>query len=167
MNMIELLTFLRELWIVYFVLGIFFIILEIFLPLFILLPIGLGFLATIPLTFFFPFWATLIACSVFSAGAYLLLKRGLRPSQAFALKSGIDRLVGQTAMVVEAIDPKSQTGRIKLYGEEWQIFEADTQIEVGAQVQILEFQGNRVRVEEVFHHDKELEKDFEKRLHTQ
>ena len=82
------------------------------------------------------------------------------------MESGIERLIGKTATVLERVDPQTQSGRVKIYGEAWQTFAATHPIEVGKPVQILEFQGNRVRVEEVFDLETEIEHDFEKRLYS-
>jgi membrane protein implicated in regulation of membrane protease activity len=64
------------------------------------------------------------------------------------LKSGTAALVGQEALVLEAVD--GTTGRIKLGGEVWSARSYDTQsiIEPGARVQVMKIEGATALVAE-------------------
>jgi membrane protein implicated in regulation of membrane protease activity len=90
---------------------------------------------------------------VFIAGALAALaivrpiaRRHLRTPAR--LKSGTAALVGQEALVLEAVD--GTTGRIKLGGEVWSARAYDTQsiIEPGARVHVLKIEGATALVAE-------------------
>ena len=58
-----------------------------------------------------------------------------------ALRTGVDALMGRTAIVLERVD--STSGRIKLAGEEWSArsLGEDDIFEAGAQVSVVEIDG--------------------------
>jgi membrane protein implicated in regulation of membrane protease activity len=62
---------------------------------------------------------------------------------------GIDRVIGQEAVVLVAIDPIAAVGRVRVNREEWQASSADgVPIPAGAVVKVLSVEGTRVRVRE-------------------
>ena len=77
----------------------------------------------------------------------------LRPLAARLTRSGgantvgIDRVIGQDAVVLVAIDPLAAVGRVRVNREEWQASSADgVPIPAGAVVKVLSVEGTRVRV---------------------
>lgn len=129
--------------------GIGFIILEILVPGFILLPIGVGFLATALASL----WVTDQTAILLILGANILVflfvvRRFFQPSDAPTLATGVDDMVGKQAQVVETIDGDKLTGYVKLYGDQWRaIGPAGTVIAKGQTVIITAIDGNKVIVE--------------------
>ncbi|GAB3450455.1 NfeD family protein [Streptomonospora sediminis] len=89
-------------------------------------------------------FATQTAAFVIAAAAGLLVvrpiaKRHLR--QPPPLRSGTDRLVGQSAVVVNEVT--GEQGRIKLSGEEWsaRCIDEDAVIPPGTRVDVMEIDG--------------------------
>lgn len=128
--------------------GIGFIILEILVPGFILLPIGVGFLATALASL----WVTDQTAILLILGANILIflfvvRRFFQPSDAPTLATGVDDMVGKQAQVVEAIDGDKLTGYVKLYGDQWRaIGPSGTVIAKGQTVTITAIDGNKVIV---------------------
>ena len=92
------------------------------------------------------------------AASSLLSMAGLRPKllQHFQLTSGsgvrtgVDALLGKTAVVTERIEPLSGLGRVKVDGEDWRGASADaTVIEAGTLVTVIQVDGTTLMVEEV------------------
>lgn len=86
----------------------------------------------------------------------LLSMAGLRPRlmQYFQLgpghgvRTGVDALLGKTAIVTERIEPRSGLGRVKVDGEDWRGASADaTVIEPGTPVTIIQVDGTTLMVE--------------------
>ena len=61
--------------------------------------------------------------------------------------SNVDRLIGQTALVTQAIDPPGG-GHVQIEGEVWSAM-ADQPIEVQTQVRVVSVSGTHVHVEKV------------------
>ena len=157
---------LENLWIFYIIAGIFFLLLEIATPSLFFLPVALGAFATIPLSFVLSFSLTILTWGALSGGSYLIIKKLFANSQKVKLRTGVDGFIGKTGVVTQAINPVTGQGRVKLYGDEWNVFQADESIEEGEQIKILGFQGNRVRVEKIINIDEQLEKNFDQKLQT-
>jgi len=90
------------------------------------------------------------------AASSLLSMAGLRPKllQYFQLTSGsgvrtgVDALLGKTAVVTERIEPLSGLGRVKVDGEDWRGASADaTVIEAGTLVTVIQVDGTTLMVE--------------------
>lgn len=128
--------------------GIGFIILEILLPGFILMPIGLGFLATALAAV----WVTDDTAILLILGANILVflffvRRFFQPSAEPTLATGADDMVGKTVVVVEEIDAAGLKGYVKLYGDLWRAIGPEGQtIAKGQTVTITAIDGNKVIV---------------------
>ena len=63
-------------------------------------------------------------------------------------KTNVNSLVGKTAIVIETIDNKAQTGRVRLYDVEWMASARDntTVVPEGTVVEICEVHGARLIV---------------------
>jgi membrane protein implicated in regulation of membrane protease activity len=60
---------------------------------------------------------------------------------------GVDRLRGQTGVVVETIDPTTGSGRVRVAREEWRADAVDRQpIDVGAVVDVVDIEGTHLVV---------------------
>src|SRR5690625_3508457 len=89
-------------------------------------------------------FAVQVAAFIVASAAGLLVvrpiaKRHLR--QPPPLRSGTDRLIGQSAVVVDEVT--GEQGRIKLSGEEWsaRCIDEDTVIPPGTRVDVMEIDG--------------------------
>lgn len=60
--------------------------------------------------------------------------------------SNVDRLVGEKGIVLEAIDPLANTGRVRVHSEEWRA-RSESRVVQGAQVTILRVEGTTLWVE--------------------
>lgn len=138
-----------ETWHIIAAIGTVLIILEIFTPSFFMLPAGVAFLVTS----FFATWVddrtTLLGIlAALLLVVYSICYRFIWPKlnrKIAAAKTGVDAMVGKTAVVSEAITPDGMAGYVKLYGDVWRAL-ADEAIEVGARVTIIRTDGNKVIV---------------------
>ena len=90
------------------------------------------------------------------AGSSLVSMAGLRPRlmQYFQLgpgsdvRTGVDALLGKTAIVTERIEPVTGAGRVKVNGEDWRGASADgAAIEPGTKVMVIQVDGTTLMVE--------------------
>lgn len=134
-----------EPWQILAVVGVVLLLVEFFTPSFFALPAGLAFLATAGLAAFVDDWRILLAALTSSLlVVYWIFQRHVWPS----LKKGgtamnASGMIGQTAVVSEAIDPGAGTGYVKLYGDTWRVV-SEQAFDVGAKVKIIGTDGNKV-----------------------
>ena len=125
------------------------LILEVFTGTFFILWIGIAaFIAGI-FAFFAPQWLAWVIFAV--ASVFLLwitrpLARRLHAS--LPVRTNVDALIGQTAIVIETIDPIANIGRIRVGSDEWRA-RADQVIERGQKVRVLAVEGTTLRVEPI------------------
>jgi len=154
----------EHLWSFYFIMGILLSLLEIVTPGLVWLPMGLGALATIPFSFIFPFPITLFLWGGLSGVSYLMIKRFYNKKQRSVLQTGVEGLIGKKGIVTQTINPATEEGKVKIYGDEWRVFGTHELIEQGTYVKILEFRGNRIRVEAKMNTDEDALKKFDEKL---
>jgi len=83
-----------------------------------------------------------------SAVAVLISRRfAERISGGSERKANADRLVGQTALVIQTIDASAGTGRVRVLHDDWRA-EADSVIAEGTKVSIKEIRGTHLLVED-------------------
>lgn len=139
-----------ETWQIYVLIGIILAILEIFVPSFILLPIGVGFLATAPVAVFVPSLIVQFICLAINISFCLFVFRKLfvRDQDKGSIKTNADNLVGQTGMVEEPIDGDQSLGYVKIYGDSWKAFtNPGVKIDQGTKVTVVKLDGNKIGVE--------------------
>ncbi len=123
------------------------LILEVFTGTFFILWIGIAaFIAGI-FAFFAPQWLVWIIFAL--ASIFLLwITRPLakRLHSALPMRTNVDALIGQTAIVIETIDPVANLGRVRVGSDEWRA-RADKVIERGEKVRVLAVEGTTLRVE--------------------
>ncbi|MGK5090584.1 NfeD family protein [Deltaproteobacteria bacterium TL4] len=153
-----------EPWFIFFIVGILLSLLEIFLPGFVCLPLGIGALIASPFSRILPFWAALIAWAAASSAVWIVIKRMFRQNKIPNFRSNVDALVGKKVLVTEALDPKTQSGRVKIYGEDWTVIDVGEAIPINQQVEIVEVIGNRVRVRPLMDTEILSEKRFDEKL---
>ncbi len=134
---------------IYAILGIVLIILEIVVPGFVMMPMGVAFLITSALSSFVPdFTGQLFMLAVNLILTFLFFSKVIRPKlQRNRFLSNAEALVGQKGTVEEEINPKLGTGYIKIYGDSWKAITADGSIiKLGSQVIVERLDGNKVFV---------------------
>ncbi len=129
-----------------------FIIGEIFTAGFFLFPFGIGAgLAAILTLIGAPAWLQWTGFVVLS-GVMVVFSRKLadRLTREPPEKVGVDRLIGEIAIVLEAIDPASDSGMVRIKKDEWRATSAnDERIEQGSRVRVVRIEGAHLVVEEV------------------
>lgn len=129
--------------------ALFFLLAEVFTAGFVLACFGIGALAAaIPAFLGLGLLWQLLVFIIVSTVAVLLSRRfadritGKQPQGV-----GVDRVLGKKAIVIEAIDPLSPAGRVRVDVEEWRADSADgSPIAEGAVVEVLGIDGTRLKV---------------------
>lgn len=136
-----------EAWQILAVVGVLLLVVEFFTPSFFTLPAGLAFLATAFLAAFVTDWPILLgALTVNLLVVYWIFQRHVWPRvKKGRTETNASGMVGQTAVVTEAVDPEAGTGYVKLYGDSWRVV-SDRAFDVGAKVKIIGTDGNKVVV---------------------
>lgn len=128
-------------------LGVVLIVAEIFVPGFVLLPIGLGIFTAAFWTYLTDSTAIVVGlAAVHSAVIFLVSHKYFRNRPQTAHPSNVASMIGQKVLVTEAIHPQSG-GYIKLYGDSWKAMSSGGEaIGVGEEVLIQSLSGNKVLV---------------------
>jgi membrane protein implicated in regulation of membrane protease activity len=134
---------------VWVVMALFFFIAEIFTAGFVLACFGVGALAAAVLAFLGTGLAWQLGAFVVVSIVAVVLSRpfaervtGKQPEGV-----GVDRVLGKQAVVIEAIDPLSASGRVRVDREEWRADSVDgSTIAEGEMVEVLGVEGTRLRV---------------------
>lgn len=108
-----------------------------------------GIAALVAASLGFGFGSQLVVFVLFSAVLLVLVRpfcrRFLRPKGA---ATNADRVIGQTAVVTEAIDNMEAVGAVRIFGQTWTARSANGEtISAGERVVIREIQGVKVIVE--------------------
>ena len=89
-----------------------------------------------------------IAFIVISVGALVALRRFARSDHQPTYSVGATRFVDATAVVVDAVDPMTGRGQVRLDSETWGAITATgTVIEPGTPVRVVEVRGTKLVVE--------------------
>jgi len=135
-----------ETWVILAVLGVGFVIFEIFTPSFFMLPAGIAFLATAALSPLLSSTATIGVLAAWLLAVYGVFYRFIWPRMKRSVTpTGASGMVGQVATVTEAISGDAPSGYVKLYGDRWQALSQES-FAVGERVVILRTEGNKVVV---------------------
>ena len=129
-----------------------FIIGEIFTAGFYLFPFAVGTgVAGIFTLLGLPSWAQWVAFIVISAGLVVFSRRlAERLTKEPPEKVNADRLVGHVGLVIEALDPVTDAGRVRVKKEEWRATTADdTAIEENAKIKVVKVEGAHLVVERI------------------
>lgn len=127
-----------------------FLIIELLTPTMIVINFAFGAFVAAIVAEFFPeayYWQFGIFAVVSIMGIPLTRRFANRISKPSPELSNVDRMIGQTALVTQAIDPDNG-GKVKFEGETWAAT-ADEAIEAETKVRIVKVSGTRVRVERV------------------
>lgn len=138
-------------WHIWMIIGIGFIIIEIFDPAFFFVSLGIGAILTALLALI-PFMRDSIPLQIFSFAvisfiAFLFMRKlGRRVLKNPGAETNVNALIGKTGTVTKAI-PEDGKGYVKIGGEEWSAVSEDgLAIAENARVSILNIDGNKVIV---------------------
>jgi len=138
-------------WHIWLIIGIIFVIIEIFDPAFFFLALGAGAIATavmslLPLIKSNIVWQ-LLCFAIFSFIAFLLMRKlGKKVLSHPGDETNVYALKGKTGSVTKDI-PVDGKGQVKVGGEEWTAISKDNQaIASGSKVEIVEIEGNKLIV---------------------
>lgn len=109
-----------DIWQIWGIIGIIFLVIEIFTPVLFFLNLAISALITAGVVFFLPIGVTvqLVLFSILAFVLILFLRPLLLKTKKTPAQSGIEaKYIGQTAKVVKKIT--ADGGRISIYGEEW------------------------------------------------
>ena len=110
-----------EVWQVWLAAAMGLIILEVFVPGFVLACLGAGALAgAAAAALGWGLSAQLVSVALFSLLSFFFLRPvALRMSQSEGTRTGVDALVGRKCRVTSAFDPNTGLGRCKVDGDDW------------------------------------------------
>ena len=127
-----------------------FIVAEIFTAGFFLFPFAVGAGLAALINFLgLPSWLQWI-CFLGLSGVLVLASRRLadRFSHEPPEKVGVDRLIGQTGLVIEPIDQMTDSGRVRIKKDEWRATSADeSKIDANERVRVVRVEGAHLVVE--------------------
>ena len=139
-------------WHVWIILGIIFVIVEIFDPAFFFIALGIGAIATGLLSLLNPVGGSIplqiVIFAILSFVTFLFTRKlGKRVLRNTGGETNVFALKGKTGKISKAI-PAEGRGYVKIGGEDWVAVAADAKaIEADAKVTVLEIDGNKLVVE--------------------
>lgn len=116
-----------EVWHYWTIAAFVFLVLEVFIPGFILGSMGIGsILAAISAAFGLPMWVDILMATIGFFGGILLLKPVLnRFEKPLQIKTNAEGLIGKMGKVVETIDASLGTGAVRVDGDDWKAVTGD------------------------------------------
>lgn len=97
-----------------------------------------------------PAWQLLTFVVVSTVSVLFSRRFADRVSTSDAEKVGVDRVLGKQAVVVEAIEPDSTSGRVRVEREEWRAESTErVSIPEGTRVEVMSVEGTRLQVRPV------------------
>jgi membrane protein implicated in regulation of membrane protease activity len=122
------------------------LIVEVFTTTFFILWIAIGaFVAGLFALFTKPWVPWLVFAAVTPALLWFTRPLSRRLREHSPAKTNVDAMIGEIAQVVETIDPVANTGRVRVFSDEWRA-RADQVIEAGSRVRITGVSGATLRV---------------------
>lgn len=142
-------------WILWIILGVGFIIAEIFTLGFVLFWFGIGALAAalvgyLGLGLLWQFLAFALVSSVLTAMSRTIFANYFSHSEADAVKTGVDALPGQIGTVTSDSKGALNEAAVKVYGSTWTAFPVDEEaLAEGEKVEVVRVQGSSIYVRKI------------------
>ena len=143
-------------WILWIVLGVVFIIAEIFTFGFVLLCFGIGALAAalaggLGFGFTLQFLIFAIVSIALTVMSRTIFARYFSPNDEDTIKMGMDALPGQIGTVTIGSRGALQEGAVKVYGSTWTAFPIDSEMSLieGEKVEVVRVQGSSIYVQRI------------------
>lgn len=134
----------------FFIGGLILCILEVVVPGFVLLPIGVGFVMGGLTSYFFelPILWQWIVVSAYLSISWVAFRKLAQKTKRQQIPSNMDALIGREGVIVEPFDAKARLAYVRVYGDEWRvIWSENIELNVGDRVRILSHQGSSVHIE--------------------
>jgi len=135
-----------KIWEVLAVLAVVLSALEVFIPGFVLLPIGLAFGVTSVAALFInsPLGVLLFLGLSLFLTIWVFVKRLKRIRQSPVRATNMNGLIGQELTITEAV-AEDENGQAKLYGDRWTVYsESKSSYSVGEKVRVTNVDGNKL-----------------------
>ena len=125
------------------------LILEVFTGTFVILWVGVAAAIAGLFAFFAGGWVPWVVFFV-ASGVLLWVSRPLAHKLRghSPAKTNVDALIGQTAVVIETIDPTANVGRVRVQSDVWRA-RAEKVVETGRRVRIVGITGTTLKVEPI------------------
>lgn len=138
-------------WIIWLIIGVIFIISEIFTVGFVMMPLGVAALASSLIAYLLPESGLGPQLGAFIVAGVVLIFFGQKLANKIAkdpgIKVGADRLVGAHGLVLERIDSSRNTGLVRVMQEEWRASSEDNSvIEKGEKITVVQMDGTHLTV---------------------
>ncbi len=156
-----------EVWHYWIIAAFVFLVLEVFIPGFILGSMGIGaILAAISAALGLPMWVDILMATIgFFAGILLLkpiLKRFENPN---TLKTNAEGMIGKVGKVIETIDAAKGSGTVRVDGDDWKAVTKDYSIvERNSFVEVVALESIVITVRPVVHSQVENKKPVEEKV---
>ena len=140
-----------DIWLIWLIIGVIFIISEIFTAGFIMMPLGLAALASCLVASIFPNSGIAIQLATFIVAGTILLFFGQKLADKISkdpdVKVGADRFIDQTGIVIRDIDLIKNSGMVRISDDEWRAVSADEKtIKKGEKIIVNDVSGTRLIV---------------------
>lgn len=134
----------------YAIIGIVLLILEVVVPGFILLPIGIAFVLTGVITFFVPsIEISLISLALLAPLCFFIIKKIFKKNSAPSVPTNFDGLIGKQGVVEDDI-PAGERGYVKVYGDSWKVEGLTSEaLNKGSKVIVSHVEGTKIFVRKV------------------
>ncbi|MDC0144172.1 NfeD family protein [Verrucomicrobia bacterium] len=138
-------------WLIWIIIGAFFIVAEIFSVSFFAGPIGVACLVAALINYAgaTATWQ-MIGFSITSVGLLLAVRpiwKRMMENISNKEVSGINTYVGRQGKITETVDPQAETGRIKIGGEDWRaVSDKSIIIEEGSLATVIRIEGSKAVV---------------------
>lgn len=141
-------------WIVWLIIGVIFIISEIFTVGFVMMPLGLAALASGLIAYLFPESGLAPQLVAFIVTGVVLIFFGQKLANKIAkdpaIKVGAERLIGSDGLVLEKIDPVRNSGLVRVKQEEWRASsENEAIIDKGEKITVVQVDGTHLTVKKL------------------
>lgn len=134
----------------YAIIGIVLLILEVVIPGFILLPIGIAFVLTGIVAYFFPsIEVTLIALAILAPLCFFIIKKIFKKNSSPSKPTNFDGLIGKQGVTEEEI-PAGERGYVKVYGDSWKVEGLTSEVlPKGTKVVVDHVEGTKIYIRKV------------------
>jgi len=138
-------------WLIWLIIGVIFIVSEVFTVGFVMMPLGLAALASSLIAKLLPDSGLGAQLAAFIVAGIILIFFGQKLANKISkdpdIKVGAERLIGLNGIVLERIDSAKNTGMVRVTQEEWRAKNEDeTTIEKGEKITVVQVDGTHLNV---------------------
>lgn len=140
-------------WTLWVIAGVFFLIIEVITPNFIIGSFALGCFGAGLTAFFVPDLTIQLVVFALTTLLFLLLIRSvsLKFLDEETARTNVDSLIGEKARVLKEVGPGEKRGRVKIGGEDWMVVSEDeSSIKVDEIVEVVRVDGAKVIVKRTY-----------------